>query len=228
MIRRRFECKRLLIEVYEEITSSCNWIVPAGCESVDAFVVAGGRNGSNSGPYHAGNGGAGGGCYTFKNIQVTPGTSIPIGVGTANEHSYFWDTNYRTFSGNGGSGGTNYQNDGLPPTNGKPGGSGTYAFDRPSERFPHRYGAGGGAGAYIRGHDKGYFYGGAGGDYGGGAGAGDNDNNGIHNGRPGGNATFYGGGGGGASKASGLGSQGGAGGKGYQGIVILHYWKYRY
>lgn len=144
MNRRRFERGSLMVEVYEEITSSRNWTVPAGCQSVDAFVVAGGRNGSGSGLYNAGNGGSGGGCYTFKNIRVTPGTSIPIGVGTANEHSYFWNENYRTFSGNGGSGGTNYQGDGYPPTPGKPGGSGTYAFGQPSERFPHRYGAGGG------------------------------------------------------------------------------------
>lgn len=33
-------------------------------------------------------------------------------------------------------------------------------------------------------------------------------------------------GGGGASKASGIGSVGASGGRGYQGIVILHYWSY--
>jgi hypothetical protein len=51
MLRRRVQDKSLT-EKYEEITSSKNWIVPSGCTSVDAFVVAGGKDGGSSGPYN--------------------------------------------------------------------------------------------------------------------------------------------------------------------------------
>lgn len=228
MLRHRVMGGRRLIEVYEEIKGVTNWTVPPGCESVDAFVVAGGQYGGNSTIYSAGLGGGGGECATFRNIKVTPGASIKVVIGGIGSASYFWNGSYQVSSGKGGKGGTNYQEDGFQPTPGGPGGNGSYAFGEPSARFPHRYGAGGGAGAYVRGFSKGYINGGAGGDYGGGAGAGDDDTDEVHHGKPGGNATFYGGGGGGASKASKLEGRPGTGGKGFPGIVILHYWKYNY
>lgn len=59
MLKRRVQNKSLT-EKYEEITSSKNWIVPSGCTSVDAFVVAGGKDGGSSDPYNGGLGGNGG------------------------------------------------------------------------------------------------------------------------------------------------------------------------
>lgn len=227
MLSRRLTGVRRWVEVYEEITATTNWIVPQGCETVDVFLVAGGQSGGNSGLYSTGQGGKGGGCVTFKNMKVTPGSSIPVKVGGNGDSSYFWTDSYIALPGRGGEGGSNYQEDGYQPTPGGPGGAGAYAFGEKSDRFPHRYGAGGGAGAYIRGFSPAYVPGGTGGDYGGGPGAGDDDSPGIHDGKPGGNATFYGGGGGGASKACGWNGRPGTGGKGFQGIVILHYWKYK-
>ena len=223
MLKRRVQDKSLT-EKYEEITSSKNWIVPSGCTSVDAFVVAGGKDGGSSGPYNGGLGGNGGEVVYELNIPVTPGQSIPVTVGKANENSSFLSLS--ATSGYGARGGYVPQSDGLSPSNGGDGYDGTYLFGTYTSKYPNRYGAGGGAGCYIRGWNEGYFYGGSGGSYGGGKGASDDDSEGIRNGKRGGNATFYGAGGGGASKSSGIGSVGASGGNGYQGIVILHYWSY--
>lgn len=215
-----------LVEVFEELKISGTWIVPKGTDHVDAFVVAGGKNGDNSSIYSAGNGGKGGQAITYNNIKVIPGQSITIVVGGPNQDSYFKDANFKAVSGYGANGGTNFQHDNYNPTPGGKGDDGILPFNNAFPQFHDKYGAGGGAGAYIRGFNQGLISGGEGGQKGGGKGASASDANGIMPGNRGGNATFYGGGGGGASKASGQGASNGVGGEGYQGIIILHYWKY--
>lgn len=225
MRRRLFVHKS--IEVFEEITKSTDWVVPSGVYSVDVFVVAGGEKGENSDAYNAGSGGHGGECKTMKGISVQPFQVIPVVVGSMNGDSSFGS--FVSCQGGGGtSGGRGVKGDGKSPSAGKRGNSGTAAFNNDfPDRFPSLYGAGGGAGAYVRGWDEGYFNGGKGGTTGGGDGAGSEDTQGvIINGKSGSPATFYGSGGGGASKAVNIGSSGGMGGKGYQGIVIIHYFKY--
>lgn len=211
---------RKQIEVYEEITKSGSWTVPAGCKSVDAFVVGGGGNGGSgdSGSIRS-YGGTGGECKTYTGIDVTPGEVISIVVGGVAATSYFKNTSYQALGAAGLPGGNS-----NPKTtfNGSPGRNGVYAFDNPN-KFPKPFGASGGGGASRRDGNEGnnsIYSGGAGGNYGGGAG-GRLSGIMIYSGE---NAIWYGaGGGGGASKTVG----GGNGGKGYQGIVILHYWKYQ-
>lgn len=125
MLKRRVQNKSLT-EKYEEITSSKNWIVPSGCTSVDAFVVAGGKDGGSSGPYNGGLGGNGGEVVYELNIPVTPGQSIPVTVGKANENSSFLSLS--ATSGYGARGGYVAQGDGYDPSNGGDGYDGTYLF----------------------------------------------------------------------------------------------------
>lgn len=47
------------VEVVEKITESGTWPVPAGCRSVEVWVIGGGGGGGSCG--HAGGGGGGGG-----------------------------------------------------------------------------------------------------------------------------------------------------------------------
>lgn len=212
--------RRKLIEVYEEITTTCNWVVPAGCKSVDAFVVGGGQNGysGKTGAIRS-NGGNGGACKTYSDIGVTPGEVIPIVIGGIAATSYFKNTTYQALGAQGVSGGSaNSQT----TFHGNPGRNGVYAFGN-SIKFPKPFGASGGAGGSRRDGNEGkndVYNGGSGGYYGGGAGG---QVYGIVL-KPGANATWYGaGGGGGSSKTIG----GNDGGSGYQGIVILHYYKYK-
>lgn len=226
MLRRRTMGRKKLVEIYEEITVSGNWIVPSGCQKVEAFVVAGGKNGGDSDAVLSGPGGDGGQAVLYKDIQVVPSSNVPVVVGMAGEDSFFMNTSYAAISGKGAKGGTTYTEGMHNPSNGNPGMNGVYA-DGMTDRFPSRYGAGGGSGAYVRGLNTGMKSGGKGGDTGGGDGASARDTTGAIYAVNGHDATFYGGGGGGASKASGSTSlPGGKGGRGYQGIIILHYWKY--
>ena len=95
MSRRRFMGRKILVEVFEEITSTRTWIAPDGCEKVDAFVVGGGANGSTADAWKSAAGGRGGECMTYNNISVTPGQSISIVVGGIASQSYFMSTTYR-------------------------------------------------------------------------------------------------------------------------------------
>lgn len=222
--RRSMTGKRVLIEVLEEITSSRNWIVPEGCIAVDAFVVGGGGNGGTAGAWDSASGGRGGECKTYNNIPVTPGQSINIVVGAAAQQSYFLSTSYRARGAMGALGGTGMSGLTWPSyVDGNPGNNGAYPFNNKyPDKFPHLYGAGGGGGAYTDGTGRTYP-GGMGGSYGGGKGG----NSGTRNqGDNGDNATFYGGGGGGGGKSNVSESYNAYGGTGYQGIVILNYYKY--
>lgn len=223
MSRRRFECKRQLIEIYEEITSSCNWIVPAGCKNVDAFVVGAGNDGQEGnhepgGGYGSGAGGRGGQCILYKDISVTPGGRIIIEIGnnTTNNYTKFMSDSYKALNGGGTYGGGSV-GDG---NNGSNGYNGFVAFNN-SSLFPKPFGAAGGSSANTWNTFLENRTGGSGGSYGGGKGG----DAGYDWASSGNNATWYGAGGGGGSCAPGL--RYGSGGKGYQGIVILHYWKYR-
>lgn len=218
-MKRKMMGRKVMIEVYEEITSTRNWIAPPGCKSVDAFVVGGGNNGSNGSSMGSGAGGRGGACNTYNNIPVTPGTSVSVVVGGASETSYFISSSYNAIGGGGKIGGAAL---GQVLSNGRTGSDGNYSFN--TALYPRLYGASGGGGAAFAWGTAGErYYGGAGGTHGAGKGG---DSYQYAAGPPGGNASFYGAGGGGAGKSDNSSAEG-KGGKGYQGIVILHYWKYK-
>lgn len=213
-----------VIEVYEEITLSRTWTVPAGCKSVDVFVVGGGENGGTGDEYVSGKGGNGGECQTYTGINVIPGETIRITVGDVGATSYFKNTSYQARGAAGVRGGDslNFRNsEGVE--DGNFGYDGVYAFDNPS-RFSLRFGASGGSGGAVGGTFYKVANGGAGGSYGGGTGGTSQMGK---DGTDGNNAVWYGAGGGGGGKGYGYNGRGGVGGKGYQGIVILHYWKYK-
>lgn len=220
--------RKRIIEVFEEFDDvvSTVWTPPRGCTEIEIALVAGGQNGGSSGHYKAGLGGRGGQVVHVSKMVVVQGRKYNLIVGDKGENSQF--DSFEALAGSGGYGGTNYQEDGHEPTEGGGGGDGRYLFSgKYTDRYPSLYGAGGGAGAYVRGWGYGFISGGKGGYNGGGDGAGVYDNEGVDiNGENGKNATFYGGGGGGASKASGHNSIGGRGGYGYHGRIVLHYFKY--
>lgn len=202
--------RRKLIEVYEEITATCNWVVPAGCKSVDAFVVGGGGNGTSDSK-----GGNGGECKTYTGIPVTPGEVIWILAGRAGTYSCFKNASYQARGAQGVTGGEA----GVMIGKGNPGKDGVYAFNDPI-RFPKPFGASGGGGAANTLAAATSYDGGKGGNYGGGNGGWAS----YQSGSDGVNATWYGaGGGGGANAYNGRCNSG----SGYQGIVILHYWRYK-
>lgn len=216
---------RELIEVFEEITSTRNWIAPLGCKSVDAFIVGGGENGETGDWKKSGAGGRGGACKTYNSIPVTQGVSVTVVIGGVTAASYFMSSSYQAAGSAGVAGGGRIEDSvSGAEYNGLPGGNGVIAFGLP-QIFPKPFGAGGGGGAFERNSLLGKrMEGGAGGRYGAGAGGYAASNT---VGGPGGNAYWYGAGGGGSGKTSGTYETSNPGGSGYQGIVILHYWKYK-
>lgn len=83
MRRRVMMGKRELVEVVEELKSSGTWTVPAGCKSVDVFLVGGGGGGGGgvSGDSPGGSGGGSGYTKVIYKIAVTPGTNISYTIG---------------------------------------------------------------------------------------------------------------------------------------------------
>lgn len=79
MKRRLLDVEKPLIEVIEELKVSGTWPVPAGCNSVDVFLVGGGGGGSY---------GAGGGGYTkiYTNVKVSPGDNIQYLIGPGGKY----------------------------------------------------------------------------------------------------------------------------------------------
>lgn len=73
-------------------SESQSWTVPNNVTQIDVFIVDGGYDGANgiSAPYskettgYGGDGGNGGACAFYPNINVVPGTVIPVVVGAAN------------------------------------------------------------------------------------------------------------------------------------------------
>ena len=67
---------------YQEFNSSTTWTAPAGCTSVNIFLVAGGGGGGGDGNVsQAGGGGGGGGTVLKRPLAVTPGTSYTVTIG---------------------------------------------------------------------------------------------------------------------------------------------------
>ena len=223
--RRLYGVKKQLVEFYEEITASRSWVVPAGCISVDAFVVGGGETGGVGDGYNAGKGGNGGECKTYYGIPVTPGQGVTVTVGNTGNDSYFLSMSYIARGADGRAGGNAIPDRGSS-INGNPGQDGVIAFNN-SSRFPKKYGASGGSGAWTGGSSGlGTYTGGAGGSYGAGKGGNSTWVMGTPTvGDAGDNATWYGAGGGGGGKSVYYSTQS-RGGSGYQGIIILHYFKY--
>ena len=215
MFRRRMASAKVLKEYFTEFTTvgTQTWVVPAGCISVDAFIVNGGKTGEDGAKstdgYHGGKGGDGGAASYYDNA-VNAGSSINVVVGAKDTSSSF---NGITPSYNiaGGERGINEGSYSLP----KAGNNGIYAFDgKYNTKYPYRYGASGGGGAvtttqlYVEGGDKG-----------GGGGAGYNSNATYYRDAIAGSFYGAGGGGGGYYKGGVI-----VGRAGYQGIVILHYY----
>jgi len=77
-------------QTIKTFTSGQNWPVPAGVKSVDIFLVGGGYNGAAGGHSYGtgrtdgGGGGDGGRVIYASGIVVSPGSSIPITIGSAN------------------------------------------------------------------------------------------------------------------------------------------------
>lgn len=119
MNRRRFMNNKNKLVFFQQRffpAGTYNWTVPAGCTSVDVFLVGGGGGGRNA------IGGGGGYTKTFKSdttgwrdggaISVTPGQVIPIIVGKGGQgtnhttqsrqqagYSQFLNSNYRAEGG---------------------------------------------------------------------------------------------------------------------------------
>lgn len=222
--------------------------IPNGINSIDLFLVGGGGGGG----YHSstsgicGHGGNGGEVQHYYNVSVTAGmgVEISIGAGGAGGSRYGESTTARgtaggntvvtvnntTYIAQGGSGGTNGSISVSPADtqpNGNVGGQGArggYAQGalgvqgtkcELDENDDNYYGASGGGGGNCYNYTPTIIYGGeTGGGYGG-----YGRNNDATN--TGGDATFYGAGGGGGGFNSK--HTRGAGGKGYQGIVIIRY-----
>ena len=196
-------------DVCEIITSSKAWIVPSGVTKVDVFLVGGGSDGAagqccNSGSY----GGIGGEVKTYTNISVTPGSNITVHICPAN-------TNDTTYFGS-----STYSAKGYKDTISYISSDGTACtFPGLSTSYSYRMGA---SGARGKGNTASGYY--PGGDRGGGSGGVGLAGACPANSNPGGDAWYYGGGGGGASEFCGQ-SNSAPGGKGYQGIAIIHYIK---
>lgn len=222
------------IEVVEEITRSGSWTPPKGCYEVDVFLVGGGGGAQgysdrSVNPQEMANGGAGGYTKTFYGIQVDPGASYRVQIGSGGRgggdnggsnggSTYFINTNYMANGGGGaslsrggdggsggGTGGGNGGTNGSDGTSkiGQPGkGQGT-TTKCPFKGYENVNFAGGGGSAAG---DQGYGY------------AGDNSA-GHSRYQQGYSATSNRGGGGGGTWG------GRTGGSGGSGVIILHYWK---
>lgn len=227
--RRRVLDDGALIQVYEELKTvgSGTWVVPAGCTSVDIFVVDPGKYGFAGTSISSGAGGRGGYCKTYTGIAVTPGASINYNIGLTLGTWFMNSSSYVATTGNYASGGAEIGHSQIDPgySNGKTGGNGYYAFGS-TTYSTNRYGAGGGSGAAEANSLLNITIpGGAGGSTGGGRGGDVVISNNVSSSSSGAAATFYGGGGGGGGKQSGSQGTYGYGGAGYQGIIILRYYR---
>lgn len=120
-MRRRTLGSKKLVDKEIRFTSSTSWTIPAGCKSIDIFLVGGGGAGGNwvTWGYTSGGPGSGGGTNTVKNISVISGQSVSISIG-AGGSSVSSDgspstltVNNNTYTAPGGNGGPQSRN-GLP------------------------------------------------------------------------------------------------------------------
>lgn len=75
-----------------KLTSSGNWVVPAGVYKVSVILVSGGFGGGNG--YSGGGGGGGGAITIFCDFPVQPGQSIPYVVGAGGAGGVATNTAY--------------------------------------------------------------------------------------------------------------------------------------
>lgn len=83
-MRRRTLTNKKLVDKEIRFTSSTNWTIPAGCTSIDIFLVGGGGGGGAYGGYwgsSSGGSASGGGTLTQLSIPVTSGSSVSINIG---------------------------------------------------------------------------------------------------------------------------------------------------
>ena len=124
-MRRRTYNHRELVDKEARITSSQTWTIPAGCQSIDVFLVGGGGAGGKwvNWGYTPGGSGSGGGTNTVKNISTTPGESITITIGSGGSSAsakgsatsiVVNDTTYSAVGGNAGLQGKNGNYDSNP------------------------------------------------------------------------------------------------------------------
>lgn len=120
-MRRRTLGSKKLVDKEIRFTSSTSWTIPAGCKSIDIFLVGGGGAGGNwvTWGYTPGGPGSGGGTNTVKNISVISGQSVSISIG-AGGSSVSSDgspstltVNNNTYTAPGGNGGPRSR-EGLP------------------------------------------------------------------------------------------------------------------
>lgn len=228
-MRRRVYKDKAKVETFESLTSSGTWTAPSGCNKVDIFLCGAGYNGASANWNYAGKGGNGGYIYNAYNIPVTPGNCYSFVVGSSNgSHSTFTidSVTYSSNSGSSKSGGTAAQNVAGYAYNGGAGKDGVYPFDNLYPNDFYLYGASGGGGAAENATGKKTGYGGSGGNYKAGEGGDSPSENLSHSSSVfnGTSAQFYGAGGGGGGKWTGQ-TNYSTGGSGYQGVIILHYYK---
>lgn len=239
-MKRKLMGGRKLVEVIEEIISTCNWIVPPGCTSIDVFVVGGGGGGSRDQMTSgwSGAGGSGGQVVLVTEIPVISGSQLTVTVGAGGNDSSYGLNSVLTYnriniveaiggSGNGGNAQTVQANNKLGGIGGQGGGAGKQGLDGvrcpffrvTDPSYSNKYGASGAGGSDAYKHNYPSQSGGlTGAGFGG---YGNNNSTSNH----GGYAVFYGAGGGGGAFSSR--HTYGQGGSGYQGIVIIHYYKYK-
>lgn len=88
------------VEVVEKITESGTWSVPAGCRSVEVWVIGGGGGGGKTG--HAGGGGGGGGQVVHGTVSVRPGDSIKVVIGLGGYAAKYGSSGYSYIDGTNG------------------------------------------------------------------------------------------------------------------------------
>lgn len=202
--------------IYKEFYASEDWIVPEKIGTIDAFVVGRGSNGSSSGMSRS-SGGNGGSTNTYLGIPAVSGQVVTVFVESS--YCYILNTSYMSPQGGGKSGGDPYTT--RPGTDElvtltRPGISGVLAFGD-TAYSEDLFGASGGGGGMSYFEDENNFVheGQEGGDDGGG-------NGGDLSHPIGFDGAFYGAGGGGGLFEQNVGGEN-AGGKGYQGCVIVRY-----
>ena len=195
--------------ISKTITSSQNYTIPAGYNSVDIFCVGGGGGGSCAGSvYTAGGGGGGGYTKTIKNISISSGQVLSCAIGAGGSGGVAKSSYNYTDAGNGGTSSVSRSGSVLCSAGGGKGaGKGS--------RNGGAGGSGGGGGSsygtyYTGGSNGGNGQGGASTDeYIGHGGSGQGSTT-----KAWGTGTLYAGGGGGGSEGMVTGGNGGSGGGG--------------
>ena len=156
-------------------TASTTATVPDGCHSITAFVVGGGGGGGRGGYVYigeysstftrcCGGGGGGGGRQTSKTVNVTPGQSISIVIGSggnggsggyrSGSYNYSYSENGNS-GGNGGTSTVNANGVAVSASGGNGGGGGSVHFYVSSEKPQADLQGGSGGSGYRNGGNGG-------------------------------------------------------------------------